>query len=283
MNNREILYNNRTIFYRETGRGTTVVLLHGFAEDGTIWNHIVEELKQTFHFIIPDIPGSGYSEMLPTGKVPTSNLPDPPAQIQHPTIEDFAEVMKYILDHESINECVLIGHSMGGYIALAFAEKYPERLHALGLFHSSAFADDSAKIEARLKAIEFIKSNGTQAFLKTSIPNLFADKFKQQHPQKIETLISSGNKFTPESLIQYYHAMIQRPDRTQVLKTLLKPILFIIGENDNAIPLQISLQQCHIPGISYVHILANTGHMGMLEAPITAGLLSCFINNSILF
>ena len=80
----------------------------------------------------------------------------------------------------------------------------------------------------------------------------------------MEELIEEGKNFNAEALIQYYHAMINRPDRTEVLKTFSKPVLFIIGEKDNAVPLQASLQQCHMPAISHVHIL-DTGHMGMIE------------------
>lgn len=281
MNQKQLQYNNRSIFYRETGEGTPVILLHGFGEDGTIWEPIVEVLKNQFHLVIPDLPGSGNSEMLP-GEIYDGSASNKSVMAQHPSIEDFAEIIKYIMDEISIDECVLIGHSMGGYITLAFAEKYPEKLLAFGLFHSSAFADDQQKIETRLKAIEFIKSNGVQQYLKTSIPNLFADKFKRKHPEKIEELIIAGNSFTPTALIQYCFAMINRPDRTRILQSFQKPALFIMGENDSAVPLQASLQQCHMPEISFVHILPETGHMGMIETPGTGNLLSGFIEYAVL-
>lgn len=281
MNEKHLLYNNTSIFYRETGAGTPVILLHGFGEDGNIWELITEELKNHFHLIIPDLPGSGNSEMLP-GENYAGSDSNKSARPQHPSMEDFAEIIKYIMDDVSIDECVLIGHSMGGYITIAFAEKFPEKLLAFGFFHSSAFADDPQKIETRLKAIEFIKSNGAQQYLKTSIPNLFADKFKHEHPEKIEELIIAGNRFTTTALIQYAFAMIDRPDRTGVLKSFRKPVLFIIGENDSAVPLQTSLQQCHMPGISFVYVLPETGHMGMIETPGAGNLLTRFIDYAVL-
>jgi len=254
MENKFIQYKNKNIHYRVSGKGKPVVLLHGFGEDGNIWNELIKDLQNDdFYFIIPDIPGSGKSEMLdgenalPAGR-----------QV---TIDDYAAVIKSILVYENIEQCTIIGHSMGGYITLAFAEKYPELLYGFGLFHSSAFADDEEKKQTRLKTIEFIKANGAYAFLKTSIPNLFAGK---EHVKEMEELIEKGKQFKPEALIQYYHAMINRPDRISVLKTFNKPILFIIGEKDNAIPLQASLQQCHLPHHAHVHIL-DTGHMGMIE------------------
>ena len=253
-NSRLITYKNKSIHYSVFGKGSAVVLVHGFGEDGNVWNELIKELQKNFLIIVPDLPGSGKSEMLD----------------RDISIEDHAEVIKTILDKElskvsptggDLEGAVMIGHSMGGYITLAFAEKYPELLKAFGLFHSSAFADDEEKKQTRRKAIDFIKANGSYAFLRTSIPNLFAGK---QHLKEMEDLIEEGKKFRPEALIQYYHAMINRPDRTEVLKIFKKPVLFIIGEKDNAVPLQASLQQCHFPSVAHVHIL-DTGHMGMIE------------------
>lgn len=253
-NNRSIYYLNKQVNYKVVGDGKTVVLIHGFGEDGNIWNGLAAELQDSYQLIIPDIPGSGKSEML-EGNV---------------SIDNYAEVIKTILDVEfskvsakegDLDGAVMIGHSMGGYITLAFAEKYPDYLNAFGLFHSSAFADDEEKKQTRLKAIDFIKENGSYAFLKTAIPKLFAGVL---HKKDMDDLIEKSREFPPEALIQYYHAMISRPDRTAVLKRFKKPVLFIIGEKDSAIPLKQSLEQTHFPAISNINIL-DSGHMGMIE------------------
>ena len=268
MQSKFIEFKNKSIHYRVVGKGKPVMLLHGFGEDGNIWNKLAEDIKDNYFLIIPDIPGSGKSEMLEGENI---------------SIEEYADAIKTILDEEIFQSqqsspfpplsgeitcpdlsgegATLIGHSMGGYITLSFAKKYPKLLNGFGLFHSSAFADDEEKKQIRYKAIEFIKEKGAYAFLKTSIPNLFANK---KHQIDIEKLIEKGKEFTPEALIQYYNAMINRPDRSEVLKTFDKPTLFIIGEKDKAIPLQTSLMQCHLPSISHVHIL-DIGHMGMIE------------------
>lgn len=230
-----------------------VLLLHGFGEDGNVWNPQFDLLKQHHFVIIPDLPGSGQSEML-DGSC---------------TLGDYAEVVKAIVEEEfSKNQkstFSLIGHSMGGYITLAFAEKYAGMLDSFGLFHSSALADDEQKKETRRKGIDFIKNNGAEVFLKTSIPNLFSEKTKTEKPELVEKLLSIAMHVSAAALIQYYNAMILRPDRTLVLKTFSKPVLFIIGAHDTAIPLQASLQQCYLPAVSAVHILKNSGHMGMWE------------------
>lgn len=251
-----ILFQNKKVFYREEGSGQPVMLLHGFGEDGNLWNHQVKSLSENYCLIIPDLPGSGQSEML-EGKC---------------TIEDYSEVVKAIADkaifqqkNKNNLQFTLLGHSMGGYITLEFAQKYPELLNAFGLFHSSAFADDEAKKLTRRKGIQFIEKNGSEAFLKTSVPSLFSETTKKSKPQLITELLNIGKHISPQALIQYYEAMILRPDRTSVLESFSKPVLFVIGKYDNAVPLNVSLQQCHLPAVSTIHILQNSGHMGMWE------------------
>lgn len=255
MQTNTITYQNSAVAYRVTGTGQTVVLLHGFGEDGTVWQPQIDFLKTHFRLIVPDIPGSGQSVF-----------------IKDANIETYAEIVKLILDAEvqkfslqGAEEVTLIGHSMGGYVTLAFAEKYPQYLNSFGLFHSTAFADSEEKKEARLKSIEFIKASGAYAFLKTSMPGLFTKAFAAKYPEKISALIDEGKNFREAALIQYYEAMIGRPDRTTVLQNFDKPILFIIGEHDTAIPLQYSLQQCYLPSQSHVNILDQSAHMGMWE------------------
>jgi len=321
---KEISIDGHKIVYRVIGNGKTVVFIHGFGEDGRIWRSrapfltfpqmgegkantqsLLEEdslLTGKFKFIIPDLPGSGKSEM-----------------IEDMSIEGMAEVIKKILDEEGPSQTpvrtgtgglpegegfasaqsqlaedavtkenfinsdsskvpppaggvdlegagvILVGHSMGGYIALAFAEKYSEYLNGLGLFHSSTYADTEEKKATRRKGIEFINSHGGFEFLKTTVPNLFSPYSKDQMPELIDGFISSLSNFKGDPLVSYYEAMIQRPDRTAVLKKLKIPVLFVAGKYDNAVPLKDSLQQCHLPEISYFHVLENSGHMGMME------------------
>ncbi|MBC7935691.1 MAG: alpha/beta hydrolase, partial [Rhizobacter sp.] len=150
MQTKNIQYKNTSISYRVTGNGKPVIFIHGFAEDSRIWDGIIEKLKGSYQLIIPDIPGSGKSGILPGDNI---------------SIADYASVMEAILVEEQIVQCAIIGHSMGGYISLAFAERYPEKINSLGLFHSSAYADDEPKKETRRKAINIIKEKGTITFL----------------------------------------------------------------------------------------------------------------------
>ncbi len=252
MQTKTITFQNQPVFYHITGEGKPVILLHGFGEDSDVWKYQVDFLKAHFYIIIPDIPGSGLSPV-----------------IENADIETYCEIIKTIVATElqkfSQKTITMIGHSMGGYVTLSFAEKYPALLHSFGLFHSTAFADSEEKKQARKKAISFILENGAYAFLRTAIPGLFTQKFINDHSSEVEALTEKATDFSGAALIQYYEAMIARPDRTNALKTFPKPVLFVIGEQDNIIPLQSSLQQCYMPVQSHVHILGNSAHMGMWE------------------
>ncbi len=247
---KNISFNNSKIYYAVYGTGKPIMLVHGFAEDSSVFNLQVENLKEKYLLIVPDLPGIGQSEMLKKENI---------------QIADYADVLKVIVDEEKISTFALLGHSMGGYITLAYAEKYENTLNGFGLLHSSAYADDEAKITTRKKAISFITENGTAAFLKTSIPNLFYNHVKSK--EAINTLIEKGKNFNPLVLIQQYNAMISRLDTTSILRRFNLPILFIIGEHDKAVPFHNSLQQSHLPQIAYVNILRESAHMGMLEQP----------------
>jgi pimeloyl-ACP methyl ester carboxylesterase len=244
-----IQVNGQPVFYRIAGEGQPVVLLHGFAEDGTVWENQVNDLQNKFQFIIPDLPGS--------------------FDAAH-GMEYFAECVRNVLDNENISQVSMIGHSMGGYATLAFAEKYPDRLRSFGLFHSTAYPDSEEKKAVRKRGIEFIQQNGPVKFLEQSIPNLFCEDFKRKDPATVQKILARYTHFTGQSLVNYYEAMMVRPDRTHVLKNFPGPILFILGKYDTAVPLEQGLQQCYMPGLSYIHILERSAHMGMWEEPAFA-------------
>jgi pimeloyl-ACP methyl ester carboxylesterase len=262
---RTIVYKSSVLHYREEGEGFPVLLLHGLAEDGALWDTQMTFLRKDYRLIIPDLPGSGRSPL--------------PGAYGEPSIDELADAVKTLCDKAGVGQCILIGHSMGGYVALAFAQKYPDRLRALGLFHSTAYPDSEEKKASRRNTIDFIRKNGSSAFIRQSIPNLFSENSREKHPALIKGLIDRYSGFRPEALIYYQEAMIARPDRTSVLRQFAGPVLFIIGGQDNAVSLDHSLRQCHIPALSQIYILENTGHMGMLEdASRSNRFLQSFIN-----
>lgn len=249
---KKIIYQGVKIFYRKYGKGTPVLFLHGFGEDGTIFNALLPHLEKYATLLIPDLPGSGKSM--------TENGFDY-------SLEHLALVMKALLDQEGVSSCIILGHSMGGYIALAMAEQFPDLINGLGLIHSTAFADSVERKEKRNQGIKFIEQKGVSAFLQLSLPGLFSQKFRQNHPDIISSLVEKGSSsFTPTALIGYYKSMMQRPDRTHILSTLACPILLVIGGWDELIPAKDMQQQANLVKKPTVHLIPTAGHMSMLEA-----------------
>jgi pimeloyl-ACP methyl ester carboxylesterase len=238
------------LHYTITGKGPVVILLHGFGEDSTIWQHQVQYLQSSYQLLVPDVRGSGSSAHL-----------SPAESIEH-MAEDVMEVLK----QEQITNCTIIGHSMGGYITLALAEKHPSYFNGIGLVHSTSYADSEEKKQARAKSIEFIKENTAAEFIKVTIPNLFGEIFKKEHSNEVEALIKRGDHFSKEHLIAYYTAMMNRRDRTQIIQQTKVPVLYFIGSEDKAVNPADALEQAAFPAICCVEQIKGIAHMGMLEA-----------------
>lgn len=244
---RTIQFNQANIAYEIQGMGTPLVFIHGFGEDSRMWNEFIPYFHD--HMVIRiDLPGFGQSDVL-----------------DGIGIEDMAGVIKTVLDALNIKKCILIGHSMGGYVTLAFAKKYESRLFGYGLFHSHPYADTAEKKEGRNKGIEFISNYGSALFIKQMIPTLFASKYAKNNPHELDKMSFFGSQIPPQGLINALKAMRDRPDNSSVLEQSGVPVLFIIGKEDAAVPLDYSLDQTHLPKIADIHIFEKTGHMGMFE------------------
>lgn len=232
----------------------TIVLLHGFGEDSRVFEYVIPALASYGKVIAPDLPGSG-------------------SQHNHPllpgvdSIEWLADHVYAALQQQGVEHGILLGHSMGGYIALALAEKYPEWIQGLGLLHSTAYPDTEQKKEMRAKAIDFMQQKGGFTFLKTAIPGLFADDFLQKQPEVVQQLVTRSGAFETQWLQAYYRAMIARPDRRHVLKNATYPVLIVAGAEDKAVSPQDAAEQAALPATCQFELMQHTGHMGMLENP----------------
>lgn len=243
-------YQGHRIGYSSKGKGPAVVLLHGFCEDSRIWEDFKMDLiEEKYRVIVIDLPGFGQSEVIPDI-----------------SIAGMAEAVLTVLNTLKLDQVVLIGHSMGGYVGLAFAEQYPHRLSGLGMFHSQAMADSEDKKENRQKSINFIRRLGSALYVKQTIPGLFAPNFINSNTFLIEKLSFRASQYEPEGITMALAAMKNRPDRSEVLARINVPVLFIIGKLDEAIPWENSMAQTHLPARADIHILEKVGHMGMFEA-----------------
>ena len=238
----------------------TLVLLHGHGVDDTIWESVDAALNEYFTIVRPNISLFTFCQ----------------------SMEDYADELHRFLTNANIAKFTLIGHSMGGYIALAFAEKYPEMLEGFGLFHSTAYADDEAKKHQRNQTIELLTNHGTEAFLKHTAANMYGERFKELYPEKLKTHIERFRKLPAQALISGIVAMRDRPDRTAVLAALQYPVLFIIGMEDKLIPFESLIALSEYPKQSYPFILAEAGHMGMVERPdATARMINWYMDKII--
>ena len=260
-------YRQGTIYYRKAGStGPWLLLLHGLAEDHTIWNNLTHDLAKHCRLLIPDLPGSGRSTVLQ------------PTQANS-NIDELAFAVEAILNAEKINQCILIGHSMGGYVALAAAERFPERIEKLGLFQSTAYADTEEKKQMRYKAIRMVEEYGPEAIFRETIANNFTPEWKQNNPELLQQLQGRCHQFSSIAACQYYQMMASRPDRTQVLRQFKGPVLLVAGRKDQAVPINHTLEQCQLPESCWFYILENSAHMGMWEDPGAAvALISAFIS-----
>lgn len=236
------------IYSKQSGTGETVVLLHGFCETHTIWEGIHESLANHYHTVSIDLPGFGLSDLA------ASSI----------TISDAGQYVYEHLKHLGIDRAVIVGHSLGGYVALSIAEKHPEFLQGLGLFHSTAYADPDEKRKNREKSITFIDKYGVEPFTNSFIPTLFYDADHEAIPK----LLISAAKTAKTTVLKYTEAMMNREDRTLVLKNCKHPILLIAGTDDAAVPYADSEAQSKLNKNCTFVSLKNVGHMGMIEKPV---------------
>lgn len=234
------------IRYSDEGKGRAVVLLHGFPENMQVWQEFSAALSKSFRVICIDLPGMGESENI--GYVHSMEL--------------MAQCVHSVMQQLKLRRYVIVGHSMGGYVGMAFAELFPENLRGLCLFHSSAFADSDEKKADRDRTSATVKKHPSQ-FLKAFASNLFADA-KDPNVKKLQQITAGTH---PRGIIAALQGMKMRPSREIVLKFAQYPVLFIIGKKDKIIDWQKMMPQTEIPPYKEVLLLENAAHMGFYEAP----------------
>ncbi|MFM9838563.1 MAG: alpha/beta fold hydrolase [Cyclobacteriaceae bacterium] len=235
-----------SIFFKDQGKGFPIVLLHGFCETHQIWDGLAEQLAKDFRVITLDLPGFGQSQLPP----------------QPFTIDDIGDQLIGWLSKLKINKPAIIGHSLGGYVALAIAQKDRGLLSGLGLFHSTAFADSEEKKLNRDKTIDFVEKFGVPPFVETFVPGLF---YQKDNPSM--RFVRDMALTTPlETLTSYSKAMRDRPSREEFLRNYRGNILVAAGIYDSIIPFSMSQQVSVLAPNTMFCPLENTGHMGMFES-----------------
>lgn len=249
---KSILFKNGNVTFSDNGKGRTVVLLHGFLGSHKIWENTISNLAKSYRVIAIDLPGHGDTECF--GYIHTMDL--------------MAKCVKAVMDSLRLKKYVIIGHSMGGYVGLAFAELYPDSLRGLCLFHSTAYEDSDEKKRDRKRSIKIVKANH-KVFTRDVIKNLFATKNIKYLKSEVAFAQKIANTVSKQSIIASLEGMIDRPNRDLILGMVSYPVMMIIGELDNVLPYKQLLEQADLIKHKHILYLEYDGHMGFLENPKT--------------
>lgn len=234
--------------------GLPIVLIHGFGLDHSIWMDVASKYLRNYRVIMPDVRGHGESEA-PEGIYPMSVL---------------ARDISHLLGFLGVSKAILCGHSMGGYITLAFAEHFPERLAGMGLITTHAGSDSTEKRAGRYEMVEAIQERGSVALAESLASNLTED---QEIIQEVYNII---NRTSPDGVIGALQGMAERQDRTSVLSEIMVPSLVVAGEKDEIIDVETAQQMAEALSKGIFLKISGAAHMPMMETPdeLGAGLLS---------
>lgn len=242
-------FKNGTVYYRDTGKKSVIVLLHGFLEDGAMWNQYTKKLAGKSRRVIAiDLPGHGNTDSF--GYVHEMSL--------------MADAVHAVLKKEGIRKVILAGHSMGGYTAMAFAEKYPDMVKGVCMFFSTARDDSSEKKDVRGTVSKLIKLDH-ESFIRKNIPMLFMPEVRKRFAPEIRELKKRASKMSKRAVLAANEGMRIRPDREIILRFAPYPVHFVIGRHDPVLaPESLVNQTKHGPHITY-DLFENCGHMGHIE------------------
>lgn len=231
----------------QSGKGIPIVFIHGFCEDMSIWDSVTSSLTQDCRAITIDLPGFGKSDNL---EIPQS-------------LADLAKQVHQKITAIGITQYAVVGHSLGGYVSLELAKQYSHNITGIALIHSTAFADDPEKQRTRLKTIDFVRKRGVNRFVRSFVPQLFADK---THPS-IDTVLTQAVNTKLEVLEKYTLLMKDRSDNSSTFKNWKKVCFFIVGLEDGLVPIAMSRMHKKLMSADHYIELEKVAHMGMYESP----------------
>ncbi len=237
------------VHYSDSGEGRVIVLLHGFLGSNEIWAEFIKTFSKKFRVIAIDLPGHG----------------ETPAIGYYHNMELLAQSVKAVLDKIGVWRYVIVGHSMGGYASLAFAELFPNNVSGLCLFHSTSYPDPKEKKKDRDRVIRVVKKEH-KYYVSEVVNSLFAPENLEKNKTELETAKRIATVVSKQSIINSLEGMKDRKNREHILKSADYPILFIIGKKDSVIPYETMYPQIGLCKYPTVLMLEEAGHMGFYEA-----------------
>lgn len=241
-------YKEANFYAEEQGQGKALIFLHGFLENRQMWAPVLEALPNSYRKITLDLPGHGKSDNL--------------AYVH--SMEEMAEVVMALVKHLRLKKFTLIGHSMGGYVALALADKYPDNLKALVLMNSNSRADSLEKQMNRDRAISLVKRN-PKSYVRSAIPLLFRPKNRQFLKEQVALVKEQAMETSAQGIVAALEGMKQRLDREMILAFAPYPILFIASKKDPVLEFEMLKEQMQYDKVE--SLILEDGHMSHLENP----------------
>lgn len=237
------------VHYTDSGKGRVIVLLHGYLESADVFKNLADRLSSGFRVIAVDLPGHGLSDAC--GKINT--------------MEHMANAVRAVLDSAGISRIFLVGHSMGGYVTLAFLELFPEYLEGYCLFHSHPLADSPETVEKRINDISVVIAGKKDLLIADSINRMYAPSNLEKFDSSVKRSTEIASAIPAGGIMTVLTGMMARPSRASVVEEGRVPLLWLLGRFDNYINCEIIQQKVKLPANAQVTILENSGHMGFIE------------------
>ena len=257
-------YKGKKIHYTDSGVGKAIVLLHGYLESSEIWNGFAEKLASEFRVISIDLPGSGLSDIY--GEVHT--------------MEFMAQTVQELIKSLGLKKIFLTGHSLGGYVALAFLEIFHDYLSGYCLFHSQPFPDTPAALEKRRREIEIVKMGKKNLIYPDNVTRMFATSNLETYSSALQRSKDIASQIPGEGIIAVLNGMMMRPSRVSIMEKGRVSCLWILGSMDNYIPYEFIQTMVNLPANARVVVLKNSGLMGFIEEEkLAVKVVSNFVNS----
>jgi len=242
-------YQGGSIHFTDEGKGESIVLLHGYLESSEVWNGFAAKLGSEFRIIAVDLPGHGLSDIY--GEVHS--------------MEFMADAIKELILHLGIRKVFMTGHSLGGYVTLAFLGLYSGYLSGYCLFHSQPFPDSPEALEKRKREIDIVKMGKKNLMYPDNVIRMFATSNLEKFSGVLQKSKDIASRIPGEGIIAVLNGMMIRPSRLSYMEEGKVPCLWILGEMDNYIPCETIQAKVKLPSNAKVVVLNNSGHLGFVE------------------